>query len=61
MTSKIDLFIASYFLIAPSSVLTLIGSVLIIIYQLSMLRKNIIQPDFNGKWFDFFKSWFKTK
>ena len=58
MVQKIEVLMISFLFITGSSIVAILGSLAIIIYQLSMLRKNIVNPDFNGKWCAFIKSWF---
>jgi hypothetical protein len=48
-----------FLMISGSSVLAAIGSICITVYYLSMLKKNVINIDFNRSWIKYFKAWFK--
>lgn len=41
--------------------LSVISSIVVIIYFVSMLKLNVVDKKYQGKWKAFFKAWFKRK
>jgi len=41
--------------------LSLISTAVFVMYFLSMTKINVVDKKYNGKWLEFFKSWFSQK
>lgn len=41
--------------------LSVISSIVVIVYFISMLKLNVVDKKYQGKWKAFFKAWFKIK
>ena len=53
---------SSFFLLtSPPSIFAVFGSICIGLYHLSMLKKKVINPDFEGSWITYFKSMITKK
>ena len=60
MSLKIDFIILSFLMITGSNILAAIGSVCVILYYISMLKVNVINKHYKGRWKLYFQTSFKS-
>lgn len=61
MAYKVDVLMISMLWVSGGNILAGLGSLVVIIYYLSMLRKNVVNKDFGGNWIKYLKSWIGKK
>ena len=59
MTLKIEFLLLTVLATTLNELAAILGPLAVLVYYLSMLRKNVINKDFAGSWFKYFLSWFK--
>lgn len=59
MAQKIDMLMISILFVSGGNILAGLGSLAVILYYLSMLRKNVVNKDHSGSWWAYIKSWVK--
>lgn len=58
MQAKIELGLMAFLLISGGSLLTGLGSLVLIMYYTSMLKINVVDKKYKSSWRLYFKSWF---
>lgn len=48
-----------FWLITAPNIFSVITSLVAIVYFASMLKINVVDKNYEGKWLNFFKSWFQ--
>jgi len=48
-------------LITSPSIISILTSIIMIVYFGSLLKINVVDLKYNGSWKQYFKSWFKRK
>lgn len=48
-----------FWLITAPNIFSVITSLVAIVYFASMLKINVVDKNYEGKWMNFFKSWFQ--
>jgi len=61
MASKFEFIVMSFLLITSGNVLSGLGSLLAVIYYLSMIKVNVVNKKYDSSWSLFIKSIFKLK
>lgn len=61
MAQKIDTLMIAILWVSGSNILAALGSLAVIIYYLSMLRRNVVNKDFGGNWKKYIRSWFSKQ
>ena len=54
-------FGVTLFLIASPGIVSILTSIVMIVYFGSLLKINVVDLKYNGSWKQYFKSWFKRK
>jgi hypothetical protein len=56
---KASLFGGLYLIISGANIFAVFGSICISVYYISMLKRNVVNKDYQRSWVKYFKSWFK--
>lgn len=57
MAYKIETLMISMMWVSAPEILSALGTFVLIVYYVSKLRKDVVNPDFGGNWIKYLKSW----